>query len=243
VAELSFRIIIRSRSFVILSLLAAIVTGLGTIPFSPGIRAGTVHYLEAGVSTLLLGGVVVCLAAVPRAFNQGGARFRSEAVHALPLSPTTLVVGTFSGSACAVALYFLVCGGVYLAVAGAGMDEADGVLGPDRLILAVLHALLLVWICAALVLALHSILPSVTAFVTALFLIVAGQFSLFFPPLPGLILPPFDVLDPARVLVEAPGEARPAGLLLLHGAAGLVFYLWLAVILRISTDSRHAGSG
>lgn len=226
----------------LLTILAAFLTGLGTIPFSPGIRGGTAHYLEAGVSTLLLGGVVVCLVALPRAMRQGGTRIRNEAVHALPLSAETTVLGTYLGSACAVAVYFLLCGSVYLAAAGLWMEETGAVAETGNQILAVGYAFILVLVTAALVAALHSILPSAAAFMTALFLLVVGQLSIFFPPLVGLIVPPFDLLDPAEVFREDSGEGcRPAVPALVRGVASIGLYLWLAVVFRIKTDSGRTG--
>lgn|GEM_PF-2619458 len=218
VTALAWRLTARDRSYLVLFAIALVATVLGTIPMAPGLTADESHYLESGVSTLLLGGVLLILVVLPQVHLCGRGNWKEEALLALPVDACLLSMGVFLGFAAALAVYFLLAGGAYLAAAAIFSHAAP----PERIARAVVSAFLLGLVSAAQLLLLVSVLARIPALVVTVLALAAGQISLFLPPGLALLLPPFDVLDPTLPLSD---PAKGWGWLLARGLFQLGFYL------------------
>jgi hypothetical protein len=221
VAALGFRVSLRSRAFAACCLLAAVFAAMATVPVSPGLSAGKPHHLEAGISILLLGGVILSLVVWPRAHLPGRSGRMEEAVLALPLRPEVLAMGSFLGFGAALAVFFAVGGGAFAATALAAYPETD----PGDLVRAAAAAWLMALIAAALVAALSAVLAPLPVLAAAVLVVLAGQATAFWPAPVAAVLPPFDVVDPAGVFR---GEGAGFWGRAARGAACLGFYLCLA---------------
>jgi hypothetical protein len=222
VASLTFRATVRLQSYLLCSGLTIVAAGVGTLPVSPGLTAGENHYLQAGLSTLLLGMIVHCLVVLPRVLPAARGRWKEEAVLALPLPAGVLTLGAWAGFSAALALFVLAGGVVYVVVAGqtCASVQVGGLLSP------LLFALLLGLITVALVTALCGLLPPLPSLAAALIIILLGQAASYWPLLPSILFPPFDRLGPDLFPGGVPGSALPA---FLHGGASLLFYLSIAI--------------
>jgi hypothetical protein len=230
VAGVALRLSLRSRSFGAISLLAVLGVAAATLPVSPGLTAGEIHYLKAGASTLLLGGIVLSLIVLTRVHPAGRGRIKEEAVLSLPLDEEVLTLGALIGFCGALGVFFAAGGGAYFAVAELCFDLAD----PGALVHAVARAFCLALITAALVAALATILAPLPALAAAILFIIGGQTSALWPAALSALLPPFDILDPTAAAALASASAAGAdgagagAAVLLRGAACLGLYVCIA---------------
>lgn len=223
VGGLFVRVAVRSPAYVLFTLAATASVVAATIPISPGIVAGERHYLEAGASTLLLGGLLLCLVLLPGLHITSRGRWNEETLLSLPVDREILTFGAFFGFGAALGLYCAVCGGAYIVTAETVCPSAA--LG--TLFLSTLTCLLLGLIVAAMVTAFGVILAPLPALIAVVALIIAGQTAAFWPAALSLVLPPFDLLDPGRAMSRTTGVCRALG----HGGVCLGFYLCAAMVL------------
>ncbi len=226
----AFRHAVRRRSFIAFSLAAVPMVVAGTIPFSPGIAANSDHFIRAGVSTLLLGGIILCLVIAPRVFryDAGGSGSKGrgfEVLLSLPVDAGGVTLGIFLGIGAALGVYFLIGGAAYLVTA---LIVSGGEALPC-LLFCTFFSYLLCLTTAAMVGALSVFLSFLPAVVASLLLILAGQAASLWPPLLALFLPPYDILDSTSAAGRVPEEAL---ILLIRAGATLGFYLSFAALIR-----------
>ncbi|MHC4941738.1 MAG: hypothetical protein ACYTG7_01835 [Planctomycetota bacterium] len=196
-------------------------SALSAIPFSPGEAAESVRYREAGLFTLLLGGVFITLMLLPLLLRGGAGRGMGESMLALPAGRASLVAGLYSGFILALLVFFL-AGGVLLLLLGAlfpgGQDP-----GNDLIVLAWCWFQTL--IVAALVLFLAQYLSYVPAVGISILVLVLGHAAWTLPFPLSICLPAFDVIDPWAMGSRTAWEGMLA---FLHGTAFAAFCLILA---------------
>jgi hypothetical protein len=219
--RIAFRDTLRRAGFRIGAACFAVAAGLASIPFSPGVAAEPRQYAEAGISTLLLGGVFLALMMVPLILVPGRGRTLAEELLALPLSRAAWVMGSFAGFGAALLLYFL-CGMLLLLLLGS--------LAPACAVdLSLLPALGRAWffalVAAALVLMTSRFLDYVAALTAAILVLGLGYASVFMPLPVALFFPALGHLDPLSSLQRPLGEAL---LHFLHGASCIGLYLYIA---------------
>jgi len=231
------RVAVRSPAYVLFTLASAAAVVAATIPVSPGIVAGESHYLGAGASTLLLGGVLLSLVLLPGMHAASRGRWNEETLLALPVDREILAIGAFVGFGAALCVFCAICGGAYVVTA----ERAFSAVAVGDLFLSTVFCLLLSLVVAAMVTAFGVILAPLPALIVAVVFILAGQAAGFWPPVISFVLPPFDLLDPGRA-VSGPfteSAALGAGRALGHGFACLAFYLCVAIVLL---RARRTGS-
>ncbi len=232
VGGLFVRVAVRSPAYLLLVLVASLAVMAATIPVSPGVVAGEAHYLEAGASTLLLGGVLLCVVLLPGLQVASRGRWNEETLLSLPVEPEVFTLGVFVGFGAAVGIYTVICGGVFIVTA----QSACSLTGLGNLLLSAASCFLLSLTVAAMVTAFRAVLAPVPALIAVVLLVVAGQAGSFWPAAVSFFLPPFDLLDPGSLARCSAGTVRDRAHgeichALGHGVACVGFYLCLAVVL------------
>lgn len=124
VARLTLLDLFRRNAFRGASLLILAAAAIAAIPFSPGIAADPGHYMDAGISTLYLGGIFLAVMAGPLLLINHRGHGISSAILSLPINRFELVLGMFFGFAVAMVLFFLL-GTLLLLVPGhLGIDNS-----------------------------------------------------------------------------------------------------------------------
>ncbi len=216
------RVAVRSPAYILFTLASTAAVVAATIPVSPGIVADESHYLDAGASTLLLGGVLLCLVLLPGLQVASRGRWNEETLLSLPVDREVLTFGAFLGFGAALGVYFALGGGAYILTAVTAFPTAA--LG--SLLLSAVSCLLLGLVVAAMVTAFGVILAPLPALIAVVALIMAGQAAGLWPAVVSLVLPPFDLLDPGRAMSGITGAGRMLG----HGVVCLGFYLCVAMV-------------
>jgi len=177
-ARIAFIDTVKRLGFWISSTCFIAAAAIASIPFSPGIAADPVHYMEAGLSTLLLGGVFISFAIVPLLLTSSGAGYLAhEGLLALPVGRNCFVIGVFIGYATALFWFFVIGGLILLRVSvssNSGLAFADPLVGA-------FFSYLLSLVAAALVLLTSRFLPYAVAVAAALLILILGHVSNFLP--------------------------------------------------------------
>ena len=222
-ARITFKDTIRRPAFRAGGLGFLAVSGLSAVPFSPGITADGAHYLDAGLSTLHAGGIIIALMIVPFLLAPGRGRAAGEGLLALPLNPVILVTGIFSGFAVALLLFHLLGGGLLLLVSSASPAGPDDSTFYPALIWGALQSLLV----SALVLCASRFLSYIPALMASILVLVLGHASGILPEPIHLFFPAMGAVDPVDTAGRAAAEALPA---LLHLLCFTALYLILAAL-------------
>lgn len=194
-----------------------LAAALGAVPFSAGVAADAGHYADAGISTLLLGGVFLSLMLVPGLLaGRGG-----EGIRALPAARGALTSGIFSGFAMVVAAYFLAGGAVLVLVHGVAHEGVRAIYLIPRIAFSFFDTL----VAAAVVLLASRFLSYAPAVMASASILLLGSAAAYLPFPLSLAVPAFHHLDP---LSMADLGAGFASLALLHGAAVMGLCLSLA---------------
>lgn len=221
-ARIAFIDAVRRTGFWVGGLCFLALSALSAIPFAPGIPADAAHYAEAGVSTLLAGGLFLSLMITPLLLTDRGGRLSAEALLCLPTGPGAYVAGLFAGFGAALFLFFLAGGALLIGVTR--LDAFDA--SPPNPLLGAGWSFFLSLLCTSLVLWLSRLLHYVPALAAALFVLILGQFSGFLPFPLFLFFPALGAMNPFELSGGTPGEA---GLALVQIFAFTGLYLTLAV--------------
>jgi hypothetical protein len=194
---------------------------LGSIPFSPGETAETDRYREAGLFTLLLGGIFITLAVLPVLLRGRSGGRAGEGMLALPAARPAMVAGLYSGFVLALLIFFL-AGGVLLLFMGVLFDVG---IDPGNDLAVLAWCWFQTLIVAAMVLFLTQFLSYVPVVGISVLILVLGQVAWSLPLPLSICLPAFDALDPWAMGSRTTWEHL---LMLLHGTSFAAFFLFLA---------------
>jgi len=202
-----------------LCFLAAAV--LSALPISAGLPADPQHHMDAGLSTLLLGGVFLSIVLLPSVLSsRHGARLSHDRIRILPIRSWAWIGGIYLGF-CSGLLFFFVLGGTLLASVQLITREPGQIFYLSGLGLAFFVSLL----AAALILCLFRFLPCLPAMVAAVVVICLGHLADGLPLPLAILLPAFGSLDPSLLNRAPPQQILLA---LVHGFAFIGLYLCLA---------------